>query len=326
MVPLARPQPRRSGYRERTWRTLRNTLRHSYSRAEVNNMHYVPRKIRWHDFLLLICILLTVASVGCVVNEHVSAEEDVREQGSLASGGSLTVENGRGDLRLVGSDTTEVQVEAHKFFEGSEFDRERWMRETKIRIEGDDHHRYVKVDYPEMHFGWGFWNGNRAVNLTVRVPREVNAILKDGRGHLNISNIEGRLEIASTRSDAEIEGFAGELRVRGSRGDLKVRDSSIHGGVRVSLERGSAEIRLKQFAGDSDLEVSRGNITLTIPENSVFTLDAERSRRSSFHTDFSVLARGGFKDGDIRGDVNGGGPILRLRAERGSVWLRAGMQ
>jgi len=289
-------------------------------------MHYLLRKAQSYDLLLLLCILLILASTGCVVDEHVNAEEDLREQAALVSGGSLTVENGRGDLRLVGSDAPEVQVEAHKFFEGSEFDRERWMRETKIRIEGDEQHRHVKVDYPEMHFSWGFWNGNRGVNLVVRVPRELNAILKDGRGHLNVRDITGKLEIASSRSDVEIESFDGELRVRDSRGNLKVRDSSVHGGVRVTLERGSADIRLKQFAGDSDLEVSRGDLTFTIPQDSAFTLDAERSRRSSFHTDFGVLAQGGFKDGDIRGNVNGGGPILRLRAERGSVWLRAGMQ
>lgn len=289
-------------------------------------MHYLSRKRCSYDLLLLLCMLLTVASIGCAVDEHVSVEEDLREQAGLVRSGSLTVENGRGDLRLVGSDTAEVQVEAHKFFEGSEFDRERWMRETKIRIEGDEQHRYVKVDYPEMHFGWGFWNGNHGVNLVVRVPSEVNAILKDGRGHVNVSDITGKLDIASQRSDIEIENFDGELRVRGGRGNLKVHDSSVRGGVRVSLDRGSADIRLKQFASDSELEVSRGDLSFTIPQNSVFTLDAQRSRHSSFHTDFGVLTRGGFKDGDIRGAVNGGGPILRLRAERGSVWLRAGME
>jgi hypothetical protein len=85
-------------------------------------------------------------------------------------------------------------------------------------------------------------------------------------------------------------------------------------------------MRLKQFAGDSDLEVSRGNLTLTIPQNSAFTLDAERSRRSSFHTDFGIIARGSFTGDHVSGNVNGGGPTLRLRADRGNVWLRAGLE
>jgi hypothetical protein len=141
-----------------------------------------------------------------------------------------------------------------------------------------------------------------------------------------VSDIAGRLEVASDRGDVEISNFDGELRVRGDRGNLNVRDSSIRNGVRVALDRGSVDMYLKQFAGDSDLEVSRGNLNLTIPQNSAFTLDAELSRHSSFHTDFGLLARGGFTNDRVQGQVNGGGPILRLRADRGSVWLRAGIQ
>jgi len=83
---------------------------------------------------------------------------------------------------------------------------------------------------------------------------------------------------------------------------------------------------LQHFAGDSDLQVSRGDITLTLPKNAAFLLDAERTRRSSFRTDFAVLARGSFGGNNIRGDVNGGGPTLRLRADRGGVSLHAGGQ
>ncbi|GEM_PF-3723537 len=275
--------------------------------------------------LLVLCAMLTFANAGCMIGEHVQAEEDFRQQAPLAPGGSITVENGRGDVRFQGSDSAGLSVEAHKYFEGSEFDRERWMRDTKIRVEGDEHHRFVKVEYP-VGFHWGFWGENHGVNLIVRVPHQVSADLKDNRGRVTVSDIAGRLEVASDRGDVDISNLDGELRVRGDRGNLNVRDSFIRNGVRVTLDRGSVDMYLKQFAGDSDLEVSRGNLNITIPQSSAFTVDAERSRRSSFHTDFGLLARGGFNSDHVHGDVNGGGPTLRLRADRGSVWLRAGMQ
>lgn len=280
---------------------------------------------RMNPLLLVLCAILTFANVGCMIGEHVQAEEDFRQQASLVSGGLITVENGRGDLRFEGSDTAELSVEAHKYFEGSELDRERWMRDTKIKVEGDDHHRFVKVEYP-VGFHWGFWGGSHGVNLIVRVPHQVNANLKDDRGQVRVSDIAGELEVSSDRGDVDVSGFDGELRVRADRGNLNVRDSSIRDGVRVKLDRGSVAMYLKHFAGDSDLEVSRGNLNITIPQNSSFKLDAERSRHSSFHTDFGLLARGGFTSDRVQGDVNGGGPTLRLRADRGSVWLRAGMQ
>lgn len=280
---------------------------------------------RTNSLLLVFCVVLPLLNLGCMIDEHVQAEEDVRQQAPLAPGGSITVENGRGELRLEGSDSAAVSLEAHKFFEGNEFDRERWMRQTRIRFEGDEHHRFIKVEYP-VGFHWGFLNGNHGVNLIVRVPHQVTANLKDDRGRVRVSDVTGKLEIASDRGDMEIKNLDGELRVRGDRGNLTVRDSSIRDGVRVTLDRGSVEMYLKQFAGDSDLEVSRGKLTLTIPKNSAFTLDAERSRRSSFQTDFGVLAPGDFNSDRMQGEVNGGGPTLRLRADRGSVWLRAGMQ
>jgi len=183
------------------------------------------------------------------------------------------------------------------------------------------------VEYP-YDFGWNWhqWNGRRGVNLTLHVPRQVNAELRTDRGHLTVQRIAGKLDIATDRGDIDIGELDDELRVNADRGNLKVRDSAIRNGIRVSLDRGSIDIDLKHFAGNSDLEVSRGDLTLTLPGNAAFMLDAERNRRSSFRTDFSVLGRGGFDDDHVRGNVNGGGSMLRLRGERGSISLRAAAQ
>ena len=254
-------------------------------------------------------------------------EEDFHQQVSLVSGGSVLVENGRGDVSIEGWEKAEMQVDAHKIFEGDSADRDRWMRETKIHVEGDEHHRSVRVEYPnDLLHSWGGWNGRRAVNLTIHLPRQVNAELKTDRGHVIVQRIAGKLDIGSDRCDVDVSRLDGELHVHADRGDVKVRESAIRSGIRLSLDRGSADIELQHFAGDSDLQVSRGDITLTLPKNAAFLLDAERTRRSSFRTDFAVLARGSFGGNNIRGDVNGGGPTLRLRSDRGGVSLHAGGQ
>lgn len=270
-------------------------------------------------------IVLSLLLAGCVAASQV--EEDSRQQALLAMGGSVVVENGRGDLWVEGWDQAEIVVEAHKVFDGSAADRDRWIRETKVRLEGDDHHRIVKVDYPsELVHSWGGWSGRRAVDLRIHLPRQINAELKNDRGRVTVQQISGKLELNCDRGNVEISHLDGELRVNGDRGDLKVRDTSIQNGIRVNLDRGSARIELKHIAGDSELAVSRGDLSLTLPTNASFTLDAERNRRSSFHTDFSVLARGGFDAARIHGDVNGGGPTVRLRGDRGAVSLYAAPQ
>lgn len=277
------------------------------------------------QILLLACAALALIVVPCASARQI--DEDSRQQASLITGGSAIVENGRGDVWVEGWDKPEILVEAHKIFDGIGDDRERWMRETKVRLEGDEHHRVVKVDYPdELLHGWGLWNGRRAVNLTIHLPRQIAAELKADRGHVTVQQITGKLDIGSDRGAVDVVRLDGELRVHADRGDLKVRDSTIRSGIHVRVDRGSVEIELKRLAGDSDLEVSRGDLSLTLPANAFFRLDAERTRRSNFQTDFSVLARGGFEGGRIQGDVNGGGPTLRLRGDRGTVRLHAAAQ
>jgi len=274
-------------------------------------------------FLLSFALALTFLPLAFAQQ----SDEDFRQQAPLIIGGSVTVENGRGDVRVEGWDKAEILVEAHKYFEGDDRDRTEWMRQTKIRFEGDEHHRLVKVEYP-YDFGWNWhqWNGRRGVNLTLHVPRQLNAELRTDRGHLTVQRIAGKLDIASDRGDIDIGDLDGELRVNADRGNLKVRDSAIRNGIRVSLDRGSIDIDLKHFAGNSDLDISRGDLSVSLPGNAAFTLEAERNRRTSFRTDFSVLARGGFDDDSVRGNVNGGGPTLRLRGDRASISLRAAAQ
>jgi len=275
-------------------------------------------------FAVLAAIVLVFGFLPCAAAQ---SEEDFHQQVALVSGGSVLVENSRGDVSIEGWDKAEMQVDARKIFDGDGADRERWMQETKIRVEGDEHHRFVKVEYPtELLHSWGGWSGRRAVNLTIHLPRQINAELKTDRGHVTAQQIAGKLDIGSDRCDVDITRMDGELRVHADRGDLKVRESRIHGGIRVSLDRGSAQIDLQQLAGDSNLEVSRGDLSVTLPKSASFTLDAERTRRSNFRTDFGVLTRGNFSSGSIRGEVNGGGPVLRLRSERGDVWLHAASQ
>jgi len=255
-----------------------------------------------------------------------AAQEDLRQQAAMASGGSVSIENPVGAVWLEGTDTAQIVVEAHKIFEGgTDSDRERWMRETQVRLEGEEHHRVVRVDYPhDFDFGWHWGNTRRAVELRIHVPRQANADLKTDRGRVDVRRIAGKLDLSTDRGDVDVNGCDGELRVHGDRGSLNVSDTAIRSGLRVNFDRGNVNIRLTSFAGDSDIDLDRGNLTLTLPAKSVFTLDLDRSRRSTFHTDFPVLAHGNFGSNRLRGDANGGGPVMRIRGDRGTVSLQAG--
>ena len=76
-------------------------------------------------------------------------------------------------------------------------------------------------------------------------------------------------------------------------------------------------------------------MTLVLPRNAGFDLDADLGRRGTLRSDFDVDNRrrddddDGYWDADdddddniVRGAVNGGGPRLRLESYKGRIALR----
>ena len=121
-------------------------------------------------------------------------------------------------------------------------------------------------------------------------------------GRLKIQRLEAeRLEI-ETSGDVEILSGRGELICRGSSSDVTVTLDSLEDQV--------------------DVDVSSGNVELTLPEKASFSLSMETSS-GRILSDFPVLGIPDGKTNRLRGTVNGGGPEVRLETSSGSISLRA---
>jgi hypothetical protein len=61
-----------------------------------------------------------------------------------------------------------------------------------------------------------------------------------------------------------------------------------------------------------------------MPKSSRFDLQTDPGRRGSIYTDFTVMTHTAIRRGESNhGAVNGGGPSLRIEAERGEVSVHA---
>ena len=77
-----------------------------------------------------------------------------------------------------------------------------------------------------------------------------------------------------------------------------------------------------QPKADSHLEVSGGDIKLTLPRSAAVDLDAETSGGKVISAMPVVMTvAGAQKPGVLRGKLNGGGPVLSLRASSGDIRL-----
>lgn len=89
--------------------------------------------------------------------------------------------------------------------------------------------------------------------------------------------------------------------------------------VRATTEGGSISA---DFAAapkaDCELRTEGGNVTARLPRGAAVTLDAH-TEGGSVRTDLPVQVEGQFHDSTLKGTINGGGPLLKLETEGGSI-------
>jgi hypothetical protein len=201
-------------------------------------------------------------------------EADVDARGARR----LEVEGRAGFLRIRGVDgLTQVRVRGT-----ARASRRASLDEIRLvaRREGDV--VVVRADIPDRE-GWD-GDGHRALDLTLEVPRGIEADVVDGSGELEIRGV-GRLDLKDGSGEIDLEDVgatrvedgSGEIRARDVRGDLRLSDGS--GGIEVSRVRGSVIVE-SDGSGGIDVRGVEGD----------FTVDRARAR--------------GIDYADVRGRVN----------------------
>jgi DUF4097 and DUF4098 domain-containing protein YvlB len=80
-------------------------------------------------------------------------------------------------------------------------------------------------------------------------------------------------------------------------------------------------VLLAPLPGDVSLSTSGGGVTVKVPAEAAFNLDAESSG-GGVYCDLPVTTQGKLKSDRLKGPVNGGGPILRLKTSGGGIQVQ----
>ncbi len=154
------------------------------------------------------------------------------------------------------------------------------------------------------------------------VARSDGGLIEVGRsgGLVTAQTRGGSIEVGSS-AGVECESAAGAIRVRGLGGPLRAQTAM--GSILAELLPG---MRMQE----STLNTGSGDVTVFIPSNlsvSVQALSDGRNRMPRIVSDFPeirVRPAGAERLGAItaEGSLNGGGPLLRITANSGSVFLR----
>lgn len=254
--------------------------------------------------------LVTVMAGTALAASAGEWEREIQRKLPLAADGRLVIETEKGSIRVSGWDNPEAEIRA-RIEDQSYFLRDtEALSRTEVRIDAAPGLVRVKSDYSRLRErGWGVFGlfalamEFPAVHYTIRMPRTARLRIKDHRSETEISDL---------KSDLELETYRGSVEVRG-----------LQGAIQFKSYRGRAWFKMVSLAGNSRLETYRGDITLTLPRERGFQLDTDLGRHASLSSDFDVPVRVQSRYvKNYRGAVNGGGPSLRVKSERGTVRLR----
>lgn len=146
--------------------------------------------------------------------------------------------------------------------------------------------------------------------------------LRTSGGSLTLQGIQGDVDAQTSGGSIHAEKLRGKAVIRTSGGGIQVAD--IQGAIEARTSGGSITATLRgQPPGDCTFKTSGGSVTISLPETAAVNVDAHTSG-GRVTTDFPVTAiiHGEQKQNEIRGQINGGGPLITAHTSGGSVRLQ----
>jgi hypothetical protein len=258
-------------------------------------------------------LLLSIASM--LLSATLSAQEskEVKKSGPLNADGRLYVDTYKGGISVTGWDNAEFEVTARV-----EADDERGryaaekVQDTEIRIEASSSSVRIKTDYDRVERRhrsfWDLFDGNSGnlplVYYTIKMPRTAELVIKDYKSETTVSDL---------RSDVEINTYKGEVKV-----------NELDGGLALETYKGEVWADFAKLARRSRFETYKGEIHIKVPKGQGMDVEGDIGRHARFDSDFDIRERYRSRyrsDYDFRTSVNGGGPVVHLKTEKGTIQL-----
>ncbi|MEM6638821.1 MAG: DUF4097 family beta strand repeat-containing protein [Pseudomonadota bacterium] len=263
----------------------------------------------------------------------------------IGPGGTLVIDTqpGKVDIRTGGDD---VRVEVVRTGDRAE--------EFNVEFREDGRGLTIKGSWPGVLSSWRSRPKAR-IEYNITVPRAFDIDVRTSGGSVAIDDLDGDVEARTSGGSIRLGQIAGEVfadtsggsisldgggagaRLDTSGGSIRVgevagslvastsggsiRIDGVGGNVRASTSGGSVEATLRgQPTEDCELSTSGGTVTLNVPSFVAIDVDASTSGgrvKSDLPLDQATLSKR-----SVRGQLNGGGPTMRLRSSGGGVRIR----
>jgi hypothetical protein len=213
------------------------------------------------------------------------SSEEVKNLSLSAKGiNELDIDCGAGFLKVYGrKDLKEIKVEAEIVVKGGSAKKvlQKYVK-LSLKKRGRSAVLISQID----------WRGSSSlfksavINLTVTVPKNMDLIVDDGTGSMEIAGITGDLkvddgsgsmEIKDITGDLDVEDGSGSMKIEGIEGDVDIDDGSGKMDARdiqgdISIKDGSGTIYIRDIGGNVTVRDGSGSINIDGVEKNVTIL------------------------------------------------------
>jgi hypothetical protein len=306
--------------------------------------------------LLILALALCAVSLA---NAASGTRDEIEESFHVRPNGVLKIDADLGNVEITTSDSDTVRIEFTREFKVATAEEANELRQ-RVQIEMGQHDHTGTADnlvtLNVRYTGSRHGNERNKVRLDFRIamPRKFNLEMRtvgsakvadidgwakarvDG-GSLQMGKVKERVS-ARTNGGSFSAGDLGELDVESRGGSVSA--GRVNGKVRAIAEGGSVSITeandaidaraaggsvaayiSRQPGSDSRLIAEAGNVDLRLPPSIAVSLNAECSA-GRINSDFSVTGIVHTSETRLKGDINGGGPAILVRASAGNINLR----
>jgi hypothetical protein len=273
--------------------------------------------------------LVVVASVALFPTAALAADGTFDKTLQVSGSVVLSVSTGSGYVHVSPGSGSEVHIVGHVHANGWGFG-----------ASADDRVKQVVANPPIDQSGniitigrHRDWMQNISIDYDITAPRGTQLEAGSGSGDLRLQDLGGPLKANTGSGTIEASGFSGRVQLETGSGDVRAElqaandvkattgSGSIHlQGVEGTLfaETGSGDIEIGGHPSSNwKIETGSGSVTLGVG-NAHFTLDASTGS-GSVHSDPPITTHGALERHHIQGDINGGGPTVRVETGSGDI-------
>jgi hypothetical protein len=225
--------------------------------------------------------LAIAAAIAITVTVNASTHDTIRKGFNVAEGGTLHLDAGSGDVKVVTGGTgvaIEIQRDARN---------QSYLDRYKLSFEqsGNDVTIVGKYDQPFHFFSFG---DDLRIRFNIRVPSHYNLDIETSGGDVDLSDVNGTVKahtsggdvkgghltgaitLSTSGGDVEVAGVTGPVVMKTSGGDIELGDAS----STAELKTSGGTIKVHHIGGDLYARTSGGSIKI---EEAAGAIDASTS-------------------------------------------------